>query len=303
MQLRSAGLVAGLVALSLIAAASAAAAPVTVNLRIEGADRTLFEDPVTVDVRPFRFTGDATGHTCDGTAGNQGPSAAPVARPAAPRSPRRPSARRSRSPARGPTRSAARRSHEIAGASVAFDPGTNRFLAEYQNGQFASRGSCGDPVQNGDDVLFAYADGSETLLKLTGPATRPARPGRRRRRSPTPAPALPWPAPPSASATSGADGTVAVGPFAERGGHDLKATKAGAIRSNRLRVCVTDGADGALRDHRAGRAGPGAAGRHDPGPPAGRISAIREQQRFARASRRRARCRARSRPIPTGSPR
>src|SRR5688500_1848447 len=48
------GLAAGLLAL---AAAPALAAPVTVDLRIEGATRTLFEGPVTTDVRPFNFTG------------------------------------------------------------------------------------------------------------------------------------------------------------------------------------------------------------------------------------------------------
>ncbi len=33
--------------------ASAIAAPVTVNLRVEGPDSTLFEGPVTTDVRQF----------------------------------------------------------------------------------------------------------------------------------------------------------------------------------------------------------------------------------------------------------
>ena len=46
----TAGMVAGLLSL---AAAPALAAPVTVDLRIEGATRTLFEGPVTTDVRQF----------------------------------------------------------------------------------------------------------------------------------------------------------------------------------------------------------------------------------------------------------
>ena len=49
------------------------------------------------------------------------------------------------------------------------------FLAEYKNGAFASLGACADPIQNGDEVLFAYAVGTEPLLALAGPAT--ARPG------------------------------------------------------------------------------------------------------------------------------
>jgi len=68
---RLAGLAAGLCCL--VAAPAASAAPVTVNLRIEGPTRTLFEDPVTVDTRTFHFTGDSTEHRCDGTAAeNQG---------------------------------------------------------------------------------------------------------------------------------------------------------------------------------------------------------------------------------------
>ena len=55
----------------------------------------------------------------------------------------------------------------IAGADVAYDAGTGQFLAEYKNGQFASFGSCGDQIANGDKVLYAYADGSEQLLELS----------------------------------------------------------------------------------------------------------------------------------------
>src|SRR5215217_4084426 len=70
------GLAAGLALL--VAAPGAIAAPVTVDLRIEGPTRTLFEGPVTTDVRTFRFTGDATAHRCDGTAANHGTGPAPA---------------------------------------------------------------------------------------------------------------------------------------------------------------------------------------------------------------------------------
>src|SRR3954447_5847090 len=63
------------VAMTVLAAPIAHAAPVTVQLRVEGPTRTLFEGPVTTDVRTFHFTGDATQHTCDGTkSGNGGDS-------------------------------------------------------------------------------------------------------------------------------------------------------------------------------------------------------------------------------------
>src|SRR6476661_6640530 len=62
-----AGLAAGLLAAALLPPAAVAADQVTVNLRIEGPTKTLFEGPVSTGVRDFRFTGESTGHTCDGT--------------------------------------------------------------------------------------------------------------------------------------------------------------------------------------------------------------------------------------------
>jgi len=242
------GLVAGL---TLLMSASAGAEPVTVQLRIEGASQTLFEGPVTTDVRTFRFTDDATEHRCDGTADeNSGTSPVPV-------------------PTRGAAIAAASLGTPfgtsgdwfsslgspsfsvIAGESVAYDPGTNRFLGEYKNAQFASVGSCADPVASGDDVLFAYGDGSEQLLKLTGPAT--AKPGETA--TVKVADASSGAAVAGAAVgggVTGADGTSALGPLSQRGNQDFKAAKSGAIRSNRLRVCVSDGHDGAC-----GTTGPG----------------------------------------------
>jgi hypothetical protein len=218
--------------------ALAAAAPVTVDLRIEGRTRTLYEGAVTTDVRAVDL-GDGTGpHACDGTTN-----------PA--------------TPAPGPTRGAAfvaaatgpggfsfkgaftfdMQLTEIAGDPVAFDPATQQFLAEYKNGRFAAVGSCGDQIANGDDVLYAYATGSEQLLKLAGPAR--AEPGRPVTLTVTDAATrLPVAGAAVAGATSAADGTVQVA-LAGRGLQLLKATKAGAIRSNGVAVCVTDGADGA----------------------------------------------------------
>jgi len=266
MKLRSPAGLAGL-ALALLLAAPAVAAPVTVDLRIEGPTQTLFEGPVTTDVRPFAFTGDPTSHQCDGTT-TGGTSPQPV-------------------PTRGAAIVAASLAApfsiagtwhaqfgasftQIAGESVAFDPNTNRFLAEYKNGGFAAAGACADPIQTGDDVLFAFADGTEPLLELSGPAQAP--------------PSVPVTVRVTDAATqapiagaavggqvTGADGTATVGPFTTRGNNDLKASKTGAIRSNRLRVCVTSGSDG-----NCGTVVP------DTTAPTAAVAGIRNGQKFSR---------------------
>ena len=265
----STGLLAGLLVAALLAA-PAQAAPVTVDLRIEGPTRTLFEGPVTTDVRPFRFTGDPVAHECDGTTVG-GTSPQPV-------------------PTRGAVVAAASERtpftiagtwHDqfgvtftsIAGEPVAFDPATNRFLAEYKNGSFASVGACADPIASGDDVLFAYGTGNEQLLELSGP-TR-ARPGAPVTVQVTDAATHAAVAGATVGGRqTGADGRATVGPLTARGNNDLKATKAGAIRSNRLRVCVTDGADGAC--------GTVAPVPPDTTAPIATIDGIRDGQRFSR---------------------
>ena len=242
---RLAGLAAGLAMLA--AAPGALAAPVTVDLRIEGLNRTLFEGPVTTDVRTFHFTDDARQHQCDGT--TTGPSPSPV-----------------------PTRGAAlvtaaeqtpftlRGSwddqfgatiNEVAGENVAFNGTTQRFLVEYKNGQAAQVGACGDAINAGDRVLFAYGRFEDRPLALTGPAS--VRPGETATVKVTDAG--------NGSAISGAvvrgartgaDGMAVVGPFTQRGDQDLKAVKAGTVRSNRLRICVSDGSDGLCGNTAAG---------------------------------------------------
>ena len=238
-----AGLAAGFVSAALLAA-PAAAAPVTVDLRIEGPSRTLFEGPVTTDVRPFKFIGDPATHRCDGTTtGGTSPQPAPTRGAAVVAS--SVAITGSWFDAFGPSFST------VAGESVAFDAATGRFLAEYKNGEFASVGACADPIQNGDKLLFAYAVGTEPLLALSGPAT----------------------APPGGVVTvrvadARTSAPVAGGPFAA-GEHDLKATKSGTIRSNRLRVSV-------------GSAPPPQLSAADTTAPTATILGIRDGQRFAR---------------------
>jgi hypothetical protein len=265
------------VLVTLVAATPAAAAPVTVGLRVEGPTKTVFEGPVTTDVRPFKFTDSATTYACDGTVATGGTSPAPV-------------------PVRNGALITAAEQHGFAlqgtfgtfGASfttvgdqnVAFDATTNAFLGEFKNGQFASLGGCSDSIAQGDDVLYAYGTGSEPLLKLTAPAASPA-PGATVALKVTDAAGVPVAGAAVGSATSGADGSVSVGPLTA-GPASFKASKTGTIRSNRVDVCTTSGSDGAC-----GNTTPVAvAGTTPAGPdrtaPLGRISSVREGQRFAK---------------------
>jgi hypothetical protein len=266
----SAGLAAGLVVAALLPS-TAAAAPVTVNLRIEGPTRTLFEGPVTTDVRQFRFTNETTGHQCDGTTlGGMSPSPVPtrgaVIAQAAETTPFQ---------LEGTWSSLGASFTRIAGESVGFDATTNRFLGEYENGKFASLGACADDSKTGDDVLFAYGDGSEQLLELAGPVL--ARPGQAVALKVTEAGTHAAVAGATVGGkATGADGTAVVGPLNARGIADFKATKTGAIRSNRVRVCVTDGQDGACGSQLPQLAAP------DRTAPVATIKGIRDGQRFSR---------------------
>jgi len=276
--------------------ALAAAASVTVGLRIEGKAATLYEGKVTTDVRTID-AGDGSGpHKCDGT--NNGANQTP-----------------------GPTRGAAFAAaasgpggfafkgkwfssfedigfDTIAGQSVAFDPPTNSFLVEYKNAAAASVGSCQDKIATGDDVLYAYGTGSERLLKLTGPAT--VAPGAAATlRVSDAASGAPVAGASVNGATSAANGTLKL-VLAGRGPRTFKALKPGAIRSNRVTVCATDGADGACGTTRCVTSGrDGLCGTRDLTAPVSRILRIPDGKRFARRKGPR-RLRAHVDPDPSG---
>lgn len=288
-------LLSGGLLLLLLAPALAGAAAVTVDLRIEGKARTLYEGRVTTDIRTIDVH-DGTGpHRCDGTNNGANPTA-------------------------GPTRGAAFAAgadgpggfaftgqyfasfddvvfNEVAGENVAFDPETSTFLAEWKNGVFATRGSCQDQIVSGDRVLYAVGDGSEQVLALNAPArVRSGDPATVRVTNDATGVAVAGAD--VAGRSTGADGTAQV-PVAEHGETALKAVKPGAIRSNRAVVCATDGADGfcgtTAPDGSSSPAPPAATqpGAPEPGPtadatpdreaPHSFITSIREMQSFARA--------------------
>ncbi len=216
----STGLAAGLLA---VAAAPALAAPVTVDLRIEGATRTLFEGPVTTDVRPFNFTGGEP-HECgtDVTSG-QVIAAAPIT-----------IAGTWNDGFGNPT------FDTVAGEDVRYDVATERYLAEFKNGATTDSGSCDIAVTNGDRVLFAYSRFGDKVLALSGPAS--VKTGETVTLKVTDAATGAAVAGAKVGqATSAADGAVTAGPWSNAGVQDLKAEKAEFVRSNRVRVTVTAG--------------------------------------------------------------
>jgi len=260
------GLCSGLIA-GLICTSPALAAPVTINLRIEGPTKTLFEGPVTTDARPFHFTGDVD-HECGEPAVTRG-AVVTAASDAAPFTTKGTWFDAFGSPSFS----------EIAGENVAFDGATNRYLVEYLNGTASQLGSCDETVAPGDSILYAYGTGSEPLLVLGGPGK--VKPGERATLSVTSARTA------VAGATvdglqTGADGTVTVGPLT-RGDHVYKATKDGSIRSNAVHVCATDGGDGACGSAIAAPLVPAAA--PDKTPPTARLAGLTDHAVLARGPR------------------
>ncbi len=277
-----AGAVAGLVTLG--CAAGASAAPVTVPLRVEGPTKTLVERSVTVDVRPFKFSNSGQTYTCDGT-GSTGTTTVP--------SPTRngalaEAAERDGFELTGKFSSFGPSFERINGESVAYDGASMRYLVEYKNGVASQFGGCGDTIQAGDDVLYAYGTGSESLLKLAGPAT--VKPGQSATLTVTTQPdGAAAPGASVAGAVSGVDGKATTPALTQRGPVSFKATRTGAIRSNAVTVCVTDGADGFCGTTVPSPTAPSAPMPTPPEPPRDMsaafadITSIAEGQRFARA--------------------
>ena len=216
----------------------ASAAPVTVNLRVEGSATTVFEGPVTTDAKAI--TKDASGaHQCDGRNGGA-------------------------STTTGPTLTTTMDDGSIAGGftwdgswSSGFDdffinrigPDTNGGPPSFPSWGYARNyiaslvGGCQEKVQAGDDVLFAYDFFSKAhLLKLTGPATV----GAGEPAVVTVTDGQDGSAVPGASvggATTGVDGKATLS-FTAAGTQRLKADRVDSVRSNALAICVHNGDDG-----------------------------------------------------------
>ncbi len=217
------------VLVALVACATAQAAPVTVNLRVEGSSSTIFEGPVTTDGKQID-KGDGP-HSCDGTNGGANPS--PV-----------------------PTMTAALDDAPITGGwggswnptfqdfaverigSEAQDPVNFRYWGYALNYQFPDVGGCQQPVATADQVVFTFDSFGKPLLKLDGSAR--AEVGTTSAVTVTDGTT----GQPLEGATiagvpgaSGPDGRLQV-PFEMEGIRALKAERPGSVRSNTLEICV-----------------------------------------------------------------
>src|SRR3954453_6891040 len=164
-RLRRAALSVALVLLSLAAAPAAVAAPVTVNLRVEGISDTIFDAPVVTDAHQTTTPSDGVARPCDGTNSGGAPT---------------------------PTAIGALDDGSKAGGfawDAEWDDGfgdyypflqigsesidkNSHYLAFYLNWVYADLGGCSQSVKQGDEVLFAHSSFSQSkVLRLSGPTT------------------------------------------------------------------------------------------------------------------------------------
>ena len=219
-------------AIAAVGAPSAGAAPVTVNVRVEGVTGTIFEGPVTTDEHLTTTPADGnTPRVCNGTgAGNPaGPTATTALDDAA---------KLGGFTWDGPWDDVTFHDYypysRIGPDTV--DPNTH-YWSLWRNWQFADFGGCGQRVNQGDDIVWAYEDfNTSPLLRLTGPTA--AREGDSLTVNVVDGQTgIVQAGATVGGATTGPDGHATVS-FPNSGIYRLKAERADAIRSNALVVCV-----------------------------------------------------------------
>jgi hypothetical protein len=257
------------VASTALCSGTAAAAPVTVNLRVEGLTQTTFEGPVTTDGKQI------DGHPCDGT--NGGANTSP-----------------------GPTMTSALDDASATGAFTwdrtwfdgfddfgidrigpdATDFANSRFWGYAYNYVASSIGGCQQQVAQGDDVLFGFDFFSKShLLKLEGPPTvETGQPFTVRvldgqNGAPIAGAAV-------GGQNTGSDGQASV-KLSTPGVHRLKAEEPTSLRSNALELCAyepgTKTCEGFV---------PAVASKvRDSSAPSGRITGIRNRAKLKRGPR------------------
>lgn len=280
MQLKRFGTLAVLSA-SLAMAATAApamAAPVTVNLRIEGSSATVFEGTVTTDAKTITTAHSSGPHECDGTNNN---------------TPNTPGG----TPTTALDDAAAAHGFTWDGR---YDTSFNDFLVEQigsdgvvgtfdPNGNFwdllvnrapAQVGGCQIRVQNGDTVLLEWQTGSKPNLQLTAPSvaqTGEAIPVTVQQYSDANGTLAPAAGASIDGQLTDANGNASIS-FTSPGTQHLKAIRADAVRSNAADICVYVPGSGACGTAVTPKTPPPAA--RDTTPPKLKITGIRNGERF-----------------------
>jgi hypothetical protein len=213
-----------------VAAPAAGAAPVSVNLRVEGASSTIFDGPVTTDGHAITTASSGGAHPCDGTNAGTFPAAIPTATGALDDG--------ARVNGFGWDATWDGSFEDFLVSRVGPDAAnTTQFWGLVVNFQFSQTGGCTTRVTNGDEVLWVFDAFSKThVLRLAGPAT--ATTG----------------VPLSVRVTDGQDGSAAAGAtvsgqttaadgraslsFANPGVYKLKAERSDSVRSNAITLCV-----------------------------------------------------------------
>jgi hypothetical protein len=212
------------------AAPVARAAPVSVNLRVEGATQTIFDGPVTTDGHAITTPSSGGPHPCDGTNGGASTTPGPVATAALD------DGARVHGFGWDATWSAGFSDFLVTGVGGESQT-TTQFWGYLLNFAFPSVGGCQQKVTQGDEVLWVFDAFNKTrALKLSGPGS--ATTG-----SPVTVQVVDGAdGSPQAGATvngnpTGADGRATLS-FAAPGIYRLKAERADAVRSNRVILCV-----------------------------------------------------------------
>jgi hypothetical protein len=212
-----------------VSATAAGAAPVSVNLRVEGASSTIFDGPVTTDGHTITTTSSMGPHPCDGTNAGTFPSPVPTATAALDDGAR----------LNGFSWDGTWFSFEDFQIDSVAGEASNatQFWGLVVNFKFSQTGGCTTKVNNGDEVLWVFdAFNKLHVLRLTGPAS--ATTG-------TPVTVRVVDGQDGSAAagatvggkTTGADGTASLS-FANAGIYKLKAERSDSVRSNAVSLCV-----------------------------------------------------------------
>ena len=218
---------------ALCAAAPATAAPVSVNLRVEGSAATQFEGPISTDAHVIDNSGSGP-QKCDGTNGGQNPAPGATATGALD------DASKTGAFTWAGTWDSGYQDFFVSriGSDDSSGGGTH-FWALLLNWVYAPQGGCHMQVHQGDDVLWAWTDFSQQYLQLSAPAKAAAGESFQVNVQQNDGNGNHTPAVGATvdGATTDTNGNAAIS-FSDGGNHIFKAARADAIRSNAATVCV-----------------------------------------------------------------